>query len=116
MSDNVVFLGWNRAVPGREHASAALFQEFLQYLGGLQGAGGIDSFEPVLLSQHGGDLNGFVLIRGERDQLAAMTASQEWLGFVTRGGLIMEGLGVVQGVTGELLTRWMATWTASIPD
>ncbi|HSR30912.1 MAG TPA: hypothetical protein VLY63_10130, partial [Anaerolineae bacterium] len=72
MSYNVVFVGWDRAVPGRETASLELFQEFHVYLGGLQGQGTIDSFETVLLAAHGGDLNGFVLIRGEQGKLDAM--------------------------------------------
>ena len=62
MSSNVIFFGWNRPVSGQEQKSAALFMEFLQYLGGLQGSGAIDSFETVLLGPHGGDLNGFILI------------------------------------------------------
>ncbi len=35
MSYNVIFMGWNRTVPGREAMSAEHFQEVLQYLGGL---------------------------------------------------------------------------------
>jgi hypothetical protein len=116
MSNNIVFMGWNRAVPGRERASGELFQEVLQYLGGLQQAGTIDSFEPVLLSPHGGDLNGFILIRGEIGQLSAMMASEEWQTFVTRGGLLLEGSGVVQGVTGDLIMQWMDLWTRNIPS
>ena len=116
MGDSVIFLGWNRAVPGRERASGELFTESLQYLGGLQQAGGIDSFEPVLLTAHGGDLNGFIMIRGDSGQLNAMVASDEWRALVTRGGLLLEGLGVVRGVAGELLMQSMARWTENIPD
>jgi len=114
MSTGVIFLGWNRAVPGREREVAALFQESLQYLGKLQQGGAIESFEVVLLGPHGGDLNGFQLIRGDPAKLGAVLASDEWAMLTTRGGLLLEGLGCVTGVTGEGVAKWMALWTQSI--
>ena len=49
MGTNVVFLGWDRPTAGREGKAVELFQEYMQYLGGLQQAGTIQSFEPVFL-------------------------------------------------------------------
>jgi hypothetical protein len=115
MSSNVIFMGWNRSVPGREALSAAHFQEVLQYLGGQQATGAIESFQAVLLNPHGGDLNGFILIQGESAKLDAMTATEEWEAHSTRGGLHLEGLGIVRGATGELLMEWMARWAGFIP-
>jgi len=103
-------MGWDRPVAGREAQSSELFQEFLQYLGGLQQAGTIQSFETVLLSPHGGDLNGFFLIRGDAASLAATESSEEWMTYVTRGGQVLEGLGVVRGATGEMVMQWMDRW------
>lgn len=115
MSSNVIFMGWNRPTPGREALSAELFQETLQYLGGLQQAGTIQSFQPVLLAAHGGDLNGFILIQGDSAQLDALASSDEWFGQVTRAGLRLDGFGVIRGATGDLLMEWMARWSSSIP-
>ena len=115
MSTNVIFMGWNRAVAGREAQSGPLFQEFLQYLGGQQQEGTIQSFESVFLSPHGGDLNGFVLIRGETSKLDALQSSEEWLTYTTRAGQMMEGLGVVRGATGELVMKWMDVWNKVLP-
>lgn len=115
MSYNVLFMGWNRSVPGREAMTAAHFQETLQYLGGLQQAGTIESFQSVLLTPHGGDLNGFILIQGESAKLDAVTSSAEWSAHLTRGGLHLEGFGVVQGATGDLLMEWMGNWSSLIP-
>jgi hypothetical protein len=110
MSTFVIFFGWNRSVPGREQQSAAHFPEFLQYLAGLQGQGAIDSFEPVMLTAHGGDMNGFVLIRGENEQLDALVATEQWQEHITRAGYHMEGAGSIRGVTGEGVMEWMSLW------
>ena len=61
MGSNIVLFGWKRSIPGREKVSAQHFTEFVQYLGGLQQNGAIQTFETVFLDVHGGDLNGFVL-------------------------------------------------------
>jgi hypothetical protein len=114
MSSNVIFFGWNRSVPGREQLSAQHFQEFLQYLGGLQQAGAIESFEPILLGAHGGDMNGFFLIKGENDALNALQASDEWLTHLARGGHHLEGSGAVRGAAGELVMEWMNRWGSII--
>ena len=107
MTANAIFVGWNRAVPGYEAKSSALFGEVLQYLGAQVQAGAIDSFEPVLLNAHGGDLNGFVLIRGDRAQLQGLRATDEWRTFMTRASVVLHGLGIVGGYTGDALNRQM---------
>jgi hypothetical protein len=114
MATDVLLMGWNRAVPGREALAAEHFQEFLGYLGGLQQAGEIESFEPVLLAHHGGDLNGFILIRGDGAQLNALQGTEAWVAHATRGGYNMEGFGTVRGVTGEGVGAWMAGWAKVI--
>lgn len=116
MSTAVIFYGWNRSVPGREQMSAAHFQEYLGYLAGLQESGAIDSYEVVLLDPHGGDMNGFFLLRGSPEQLSAVQATEEYGVHVTRGGLHLEGSGAIRGVTGEGVMEWMARWGANIPD
>ncbi|MFZ5623304.1 MAG: hypothetical protein ACOY71_02580 [Gemmatimonadota bacterium] len=115
MPSNVVLFGWNRAVPGRERLGAQHFQEFMQYLGGLRQNGRIDAFDTVFLDAHGGDLNGFILIRGESTRLDALMSSTDWETHVTRAVLNLEGAGVIRGVTGELVMDRMQLWTGLIP-
>jgi hypothetical protein len=107
MGTNIVFMGWDRPSRGREAAATALFQEFMQYLGGQQQAGAIQSFESVFLNPHGGDLNGFTLIRGDSGKLDALLSSEAWETYMTRAGLLMDGFGFLRGVTGELLMKQM---------
>jgi hypothetical protein len=110
MGTNVVFMGWDRPSRGREAVATALFQEFMQYLGGQQQAGAIQSFESVFLNPHGGDLGGFTLIRGDSGKLDALLSSEAWETYMTRAGLLMDGFGFLRGVTGELLMKQMASF------
>ena len=41
-----------------------VFNEVFEYYSRLQQEGQIESFEPVLLEAHGGELGGFFLLRG----------------------------------------------------
>jgi hypothetical protein len=115
MDRNVVFFAWNRSIPGREKLSGDHFQEFVAYLGAKAGEGVIHGFDPVFLDQHGGDLNGFFLIRGEAAKLDALTSSAEWLEHMTRAALHLEGSGAVRGVAGDMVMKRMALWTKHIP-
>ncbi len=65
MAMGALFIGWGAGVPGRERQGLQVFNEGLQYYAGLQQRREIESFEPVLLEPHGGDLYGFILIKGD---------------------------------------------------
>jgi hypothetical protein len=116
MSSNAIFFGWNRSIPGRERLSAQHFQEFVAYLGGLQQQGTIQSFDVVFLNAHGGDMNGFFLIRGESGKLSELVGSAGWLTHMARAILHLEGAGAVPGVIGEAATERMKLWTSLIPS
>ncbi len=69
----------------------------------------------VLLNSHGGDMNGFFLIRGENDQLDTLVASEEWEEHMIRAGIHLEESGAIRGLTGDLVVKRMELWTKSIP-
>ena len=115
MGSNLILFGWNRSIPGREKVSAQHFDELIKYLGGLQQKGTIQTFDAVFLDAHGGDLNGFFLIRGESGNLDALVSSTDWITHITRATLHLEGAGVVRGVIGDAIPQRMAVWTGAIP-
>ncbi len=115
MSSNVLFFGWNRSVPGRERMSAEHFQSFGEYLATQQRKGLIQSFEPVFLDPHGGELAGFFLIRGESVQLDALTATTEWRTHTVRASVHLDKSGAVRGAAGELIQERMGMWLKEIP-
>ena len=69
MATGALVIGWGPAVRGREQKALQVFNEAIQYYTRLQQQGTIESFEPVALEPHGGDLEGFLLIRGDRVDL-----------------------------------------------
>ena len=115
MGTNALFFAWNRSIPSREKLSAAHFQDFVEYLGGQQRKGAIQSFEPVFLEPHGGDLNGFILIRAEAAKLDALVATKEWQTHMMRAALHLEGSGTVRAIVGEAVAERMNLWSSQIP-
>ena len=83
-------------VPGRETAGVEMWQEMLAYFTRLHAEGQISSFEPVLLGAYGGDLNGFVLVRGPQEKLDRFRNSDEFLKLNVRANKTLEGFLVVR--------------------
>ncbi|UCE07083.1 MAG: hypothetical protein JSW07_03330 [bacterium] len=111
MADAVIFLGWNRPTVGREQQALQVFQKSLEYYGKLQADGRIESFEPVILSAHGGDLNGFVMLRGEAEKLAEIRRDDTYIDLVTEAEYCVDGFGHVDGYIGDGLTDVISRWS-----
>lgn len=107
MAGEALFIGWGQVVRGREKQALQVFQESMQYYGKLQQDGRIDSFDVFLLAPHGGDLNGFVVLRGDRQQLAQFRWSDEFERLVVRAASIVDRVGVVPAYGGEALAQQM---------
>jgi hypothetical protein len=115
-ADAALFIGWGQVVRGREKRAVQVFNESVEYWGGLQGDGKIQDFEVVLLTPHGGDLQGFALVRGSQEQIGALRADEEFARRVTRADQIVESQGVVDAVIGEGIGREMATYQSEVDD
>ncbi len=75
-----------------------------------------ESLEPVFLESHGGDLNGFTLLRGDRDKLASIRTSDEFERLSLRAGLIVEGSGVIGAVLGEGIGTLMGVYDEQVEE
>lgn len=109
---NSLFIGWGPVVRGREQQALQVFQESVEYYGRLQEEGRIERFDIVLLSPHGGDLDGFALIHGDRQQLAEIRFSDEFERLIARAASIIDRLGVVPAYAGEAIGNQMALFQA----
>jgi hypothetical protein len=114
MADSGLFIGWGQVVRGREGKAVDGFNEFVEFCGQLQGDGRLESFEICFLEPHGGDLAGFILLRGGVEQMDALRDDDEFLRHMTRADLHVENLGVVNAALGERIARQMATYQEEI--
>lgn len=112
MPGDALFLGWGPVVRGRETKALEVFQETVAYYDSLRQAGKIESFEPMLLAPHGGELAGFILLRGDRASLDEVRSSEEFQRLTARASAIVDDLGVIDAYGDEALAKQMATFRA----
>jgi hypothetical protein len=116
VADFALFIGFGAVVRGRETQAVKVFGESVQYYAGLQQKGTIEGFEAFLLEPHGGDLNGFFLIRGDKDKLAHLRIDDEFQRRTTRANTIVDGLGVITAFTGARLAEVMGSFEKDTAD
>ena len=116
MADSGLFIGFGAPVRGRERQAIKVFNEAFEYYARLQQEGEIESFEPVLLEPHGGELDGFFLLRGDQDKLARIRSSEEFERLTVRGQLIIENLGFVGAALGGRLMSQMSVFGEQVEE
>jgi len=116
MADSGLFVGFGLPVRGRERLATKVFGEAVEYYSRLQQQGEIESFEPVLLEAHGGELGGFFLLRGEQDKLARVRGSEEFERLTLRAQLIADDIGIVGALLGDRLATSMSTFDQQVAD
>jgi hypothetical protein len=114
MPDSGLFIGWGQVVRGREGQAVDSFNETVGYLGQLQGDRRIEDFELCFLEPHGGDLAGFMLLRGSVEQIDSVRHDQEFERHMLRADLVVERLGVVEAALGERIAQQMALYQEEI--
>jgi hypothetical protein len=78
--------------------------------------GEIEGFEPVLLESHGGELGGYLLLRGDKDKLALIRGSEEFERLTARAELIVENPGIVAASLGERLMSQMSVFSQQVEE
>ena len=72
--------------------------------------GVLESWEAYFLEPHGGDLNGFFLLKGDRAELGSVRTRQEFDRIVTRGSMVVSNFGVVGAATGARIEQEMGRY------
>ena len=114
MAGEALFIGWGQIVRNREKEALENFNESVAYWNRLKDEGSVESLEIVFLTPHGGDLAGFALLKGDGAKLDEVRRSDEFLDTITRANLIVDGLGVVNAFTGEVLGEQVGRLQAAL--
>jgi hypothetical protein len=101
MAKGAIFIGWGEPFPTYREKALKVFGEAMQFNKRLQQQGEIESFEPVVLDYHGGDLSGFVLIRGDRDKLSRLRSNPEFMSLIVKCALVVKDVGVIDAFSGD---------------
>src|SRR5207249_194181 len=94
--DSALFIRWGATAPGREKKSVELFGESLMFLTRMVEDGSVASVEPFFLQPHGGDLEGFFVVRGDRDELHKMRSSDGFQRLQVRAQAVVQNFGVIE--------------------
>ena len=116
MAEFGYLVGWGSAKAGREVAVGRVFEEAMAYWNGLQASGEIESFEVVMLGAHGGDLQGFALLRGDREKLVLLRMTSDFVRVIARAETCLDNVGVVEAYVDGGARHLMETWEAAIVD
>jgi hypothetical protein len=114
MADRILFIGWGATVRGREERGLEVFDTAVGFYGRCQQEGRIESFDVILLEPHGGGLAGYMELHGSADQLNALRADDEFRRILIDASLIVDELGVVEGMANEGVPREMALYREAI--
>lgn len=116
MAEAGLFIGWGDPVTGREAKGLEVFAEALAYYGKAEEDGRIESHETVLIAPHGGDLAGFILVRGSEGQIASLRAEDEFERITTRATLVVQNVGVADAALGDGLEAAIGVYQAAVTD
>jgi hypothetical protein len=100
MANAHLFIGWNRPIPGMaKDAWAYVAGDGQKQLAAWKSEGWYESSELFALTPHGGDLNGFIILKGERAKLDELRRSDAFEKWSMSMGERFDNYGVVPGVT-----------------
>src|SRR5262249_31122731 len=116
MADDGLFIGWGQVTRDRESRSLEVFNEALQYYGGLQQDGTLEGFDAWFLTPHGGDLAGFFMLRAPRETLDELQRRPEFRRLVARAEMVIENLNVVDTFTNESLKQQVNHFQTAASD
>jgi len=116
MAHDALFIGWGEVPAGYRQKALKVFGEAIEYYNKLKRNGDIESFEPVILDYHGGDLSGFLIIKGDREKLNRVKMSPDFQAIQARASLVVERLGVVDAFSGEGAQARLASFAKHVAE
>jgi hypothetical protein len=109
MADRVLFISWGTPVPGREERGLEVFNDAMGICGRMQQEGRIEKFD-VVLFQPNGELNGYIVLHGSAEQIAAVHEDEEFQRNTVDASLVVNNLRHIDGATNEEVARQVAIY------
>jgi hypothetical protein len=116
MADAALFIGWGTPVRGRESKGLEIFNEALAFHAECQQAGEIESFDVALLTPHGTEPDGFIMVRGSEDQIDALMRREDFQRINIRASLVVDCFSVVPAIVGDTLGEQMAIYQEAVGE
>ena len=107
MAEAALCTVWGDPIPGREKQALNVYNEAMQYWAGLQQEGKIERFDVTVLAFSGGDVAGFIVVRGTAEQIDSGRLSKEFQQYIARGQLVASHLSVARAYVDEGLAQFM---------
>ena len=80
MAEAALFIGWGEVARGREKRALDVYSDSLS-TGRLQQEGRIERFDVAVLNPTGGDLGGFIMLRGTAEQIDSPAVPRSFSGY-----------------------------------
>jgi hypothetical protein len=105
MAEAALCTVWGAPIPGREKQALYVFNETMQYWAGLQLEGKIERFDVTVLAPTGGEVAGFLVVRGTAEQIDSLRRTKEYQQQVASVQLVASHLSVVDAYVDEGLAE-----------
>jgi hypothetical protein len=107
---------WGPPIHGCEQKALQLFNEVSQFYAQKIEKGEIESADAVVFDHFSGELDGLMILRGDRDTLDKILHSDEAVGFGHRSELLLTNCRIATGFAGESLRGRMASFAKQVTD
>jgi hypothetical protein len=110
MAEAALCTVWGDPVPGREKQALDVYSDVVQYWARLQQEGKIEHFDITVLTPTGGDVTGFLVVRGTAEQIDSVRRTKEYQQLLTRVQLAVSHLRVNDAYVDEGLAQIMGQY------
>ena len=110
MAEAALCTVWGEPVPGRENQAVDVYSEVVQYWGRLQQEGKIERFDVIVLTPTGGDVTGFIVVRGTAKQIDTVRRTKEYQELLNLVQLVVSHLRVNDAYVDEGLAQIMGQY------
>jgi hypothetical protein len=112
---NTIIISWNQVIPGREAQAGELFASRFAFLEKLRKSGRLESWEPLIMSPHGGAPLGMFILRGTHENLTWLWDDGEFQEHNMRAMHLLTEFSVLPAFGGKAASDVLSIWAKASP-